>query len=156
MSKTMLYWFFFLCVQAVGYTLAAEFGYLNMAVAADISRLTYFIILLHVYASAVIGYAIHQLQFSVGEPNLKRAWFLAELPMSIGMIGTLVGFIYMIYASIGVLPAEITTTMLRDTVKGLALGMGTALWTTLFGLAVSTLLKIQCMLLESAVDKKNV
>jgi biopolymer transport protein ExbB/TolQ len=71
--------------------------------------------------------------------------------LSLGMIGTVAGFILMLGDTFG----SIDTTnqdSLKDALSNMALGMSTALYTTLVGLILSQALKIQLVNLESGED----
>ena len=85
------------------------------------------------------------------EHLMEVGWFTSDLCLSIGMMGTVIGFIMMLsgFASVDV---ENMTTV-QDLIKGLGSGMSTALYTTLTGLICSALLKIQYFNLSQAIDK---
>ena len=67
--------------------------------------------------------------------------------LSLGMVGTLIGFIVVLSSAFGSIdvanPAE-----LKQVIASLATGMGTALVTTLVGLVHSIVLKVQLVQLE--------
>jgi len=85
------------------------------------------------------------------EGLMESGWFASDLCLSIGMVGTVIGFITMMsgFATIDV--SNMTTV--QDMIKGLGAGMSTALYTTLVGLICSALLKIQYFNLSQAIDK---
>ena len=69
-------------------------------------------------------------------------WFIAESCISVGMIGTLIGFMLMLSSSLGnVDPSDIDS--MKAVIGDMATGMSTALVTTLSGLVYSLFLKIQ-------------
>jgi MotA/TolQ/ExbB proton channel family len=75
-------------------------------------------------------------------------WFIADLMIKLGLLGTIVGFIFML-ASI----SDISTTdvsSMQKALKQMSSGMGTALYTTLVGLVGSMLLAAQYALLDRA------
>jgi len=71
--------------------------------------------------------------------------------LSLGMIGTVVGFIYMLTTVFIDLNVEDTASV-QEALGMMATGMGTALWTTLVGLIASVLLKLQLVLVDEHVD----
>ena len=85
------------------------------------------------------------------EELMESGWFASDLCLTIGMVGTVIGFITMMsgFATIDV--SNMTTV--QDMIKGLGSGMSTALYTTLVGLICSALLKIQYFNLSQAIDK---
>jgi biopolymer transport protein ExbB/TolQ len=62
--------------------------------------------------------------------------------LSLGMIGTVIGFIYMLNISFGNLGTA-NTTALKQALETMGTGMGTALYTTATGLVCSLLLRLQ-------------
>ena len=78
-------------------------------------------------------------------------WFVADLLLTLGLLGTVVGFILML----GPISALDTTDQgaIKATLGAMSSGMAVALYTTLTGLIGGMLLKIQGFLLENAVDE---
>lgn len=85
------------------------------------------------------------------EHLIEVGWFTSDLCLSIGMMGTVIGFIMMLSGFANVDVSNMTTV--QDLIKGLGIGMSTALYTTLTGLICSALLKIQYFNLSQAIDK---
>jgi len=75
-------------------------------------------------------------------------WFLSDAVLSIGMVGTLSGFLVVLYSTFqGLDPSD--TESMRTAIETLASGMGTALLTSLVGLVASLIMKYQLVTLES-------
>jgi len=85
------------------------------------------------------------------EELMEAGWFASDLCLSIGMVGTVVGFISMMSGFSTLDVGDMTTV--QDMIKSLGAGMSTALYTTLVGLICSSLLKIQYFNLSQAIDK---
>jgi hypothetical protein len=153
--KHLAYWWLFLWAQAIGIGLAYSFGIFHFAWAADASKLTFAILAVHVLATVWIG--AQTWQKSKGAwVNEAPGWFLSELVQTLGMIGTVIGFIMMVDSTIGGMTGkDLSTEELRTMIVHLAKGMGTALWTTLFGLISSAALKTQMNNLESIGDAED-
>jgi len=75
-------------------------------------------------------------------------WFLSDVVLSIGMVGTLLGFLMVLYSTFQGLDVSNTDSM-RVAIETLANGMGTALLTSLVGLSSSIIMKYQLVILES-------
>jgi len=75
-------------------------------------------------------------------------WFLSDAVLSIGMVGTLSGFLVVLYSTFQGLDPSNTDSM-RAAIETLASGMGTALLTSLVGLIASLIMKYQLVTLES-------
>ena len=82
---------------------------------------------------------------------MEVGWFTSDLCLSIGMMGTVIGFIMMLGGFANIDINDMATV--QGLIKGLGVGMATALYTTLTGLICSALLKIQYFNLSQAIDK---
>ncbi len=87
--------------------------------------------------------------------NLEIGWFISELCLTSGMIGTVIGFI-MMFSGDYLLKVNVENSQsMMALIGAVANGMSTALYTTLVGLVCSSLLKIQFFNLEYHIDNKN-
>jgi hypothetical protein len=75
-------------------------------------------------------------------------WFITELLLAMGMIGTVIGFILMLGGSFESLNVNDTGSV-KNALTDMALGMSTALYTTLVGMVCSQVLKVQLVNVES-------
>lgn len=106
----------------------------------DITYLSIVIFAVWAYASYTVGIQVHQKQ-----PSSDTNWFLADAFLTLGMIGTVIGFVYMLSTTFTNLdPGDITS--MRGTISTMAQGMSTALLTTLAGLIASLSLKLQLII----------
>lgn len=89
------------------------------------------------------------------EADLRRGqdfgWFVADLLLSLGLLGTVIGFILML----GPISALDTAdeSAIRAALAAMSGGMAVALYTTLTGLIGGMLLKVQGFLLDGAVQQ---
>jgi len=88
-------------------------------------------------------------EFATVGTSLEVGWFVSDLFLTIGMIGTVIGFICMLAGFSTVDLNNIQT--LQDLLSKLGVGMSTALYTTLTGLICSCLLKVQCFGLQQTL-----
>jgi hypothetical protein len=77
-------------------------------------------------------------------------WFFADAVLSIGMVGTLAGFLAVLYSTFQGLDVSDTDSM-KTAIETLATGMGTALLTSLVGLVASLVMKFQLVIIEEGV-----
>ena len=82
---------------------------------------------------------------------MEVGWFASDFCLSIGMIGTVIGFIMMLSGLAQVDVSDINTV--QGLIKNLGSGMSTALYSTLTGLVCSSLLKVQYFNLNQAIDQ---
>jgi len=85
------------------------------------------------------------------ENTMEAGWFTSDLCLTIGMAGTVIGFIMMLSGFTKLDVSDVNTV--QGLIKNLGIGMSTALYSTLTGLICSALLKIQYFNLSQAVDK---
>ena len=149
-------------VTAVGAVFATQGG-LGVLWEQDQTKLSFLLLLIFTHMSAWCGYKTWRLSKFLDrdetekylvekiEELMEAGWFASDLCLSIGMVGTVIGFITMMsgFATIDV--SDMTTV--QDMIKGLGSGMSTALYTTLVGLICSSLLKVQYFNLTQAIDK---
>ena len=129
----------------------------------DATKLSYVLLLLFVFMSVWCGYKTWRLSVFLDSNKTEKyiiekiehlmevGWFTSDLCLSIGMMGTVIGFIMMLSGFSNVNVEDLSSV--QGMIKGLGAGMSTALYTTLTGLVCSALLKIQYFNLSQAIDK---
>jgi len=111
---------------------------------ADQTKLSFVILLVWFISSISVLYKI----FKPYNINEELLWFTSESMITLGLIGTVSGFLLMLYSAFeGIDVNDINS--LTESLNQMATGMSTALTTTLVGLISSLHLKVQLMLLES-------
>lgn len=89
------------------------------------------------------------------EGELRRGhhfgWFVADLLLTLGLLGTVVGFILMLTPISGLNSDD--HGAIRHALSAMGGGMAVALYTTLAGLIGGTLLRIQGLFLDGAVEE---
>ena len=147
--SVFLKWWLLITLTVVGLSIAAYFNFIQFLYAHDLTKLSVAILALFAATSSVIGYKLWK------ERDVKKKkygydveWFVSEMMISLGMIGTVIGFIYMLYSVFSSL--NITDTMaVQESLGKMAQGVGTALLTTLVGLVSSVLIKSQLVMVEN-------
>ena len=119
----------------------------------DVTKLSFAIIALFYIQSILCG--LHTWRSGadkgvVEAEDVESGWFMSDLFLSIGMVGTVIGFISMLagFSSLDVSDTQTVQALIKD----LGLGMSTALYTTLVGLVCSILLKVQYFNLSQGTD----
>lgn len=137
----MLIWWFFFCLQIFGALVGFHFDVLDMIIAADPTYISIFILCIHAVTVLIIGYYTYTRDLS----NIEPLWFVSETQLGLGMVGTLVGFIIMFSGAFAV---GITPENIKNVITAIALGVGTAIWTTLVGLSSGLIIKALLVNLE--------
>jgi hypothetical protein len=145
MSKFIKWWLEFCLILGGTYT-AYSYGLLTMVFDNDITKLSYLILGLFFAFTALLGLDVFVKK--VGDGLLYVGWFISEILLGLGMLGTVIGFIYMLSGSMGGMDTSDTETI-KEALTIMASGMATALYTTAMGLITSLLLKVQLITLEN-------
>lgn len=142
MTKDFLLWWLIFVIQLLALGTAYYYELHIYAFENDQTYITFALLALWFLTSLKIGYRIYKNSTTSDETY----WFIAETCMSIGMMGTVLGFILMLDGSeLGSLdPSNIQA--MKGVIGQLANGMATALLTTLVGLIVSVSLRSQLIL----------
>mgnify|MGYP003661666453 CR=1 FL=1 len=91
--KRMLYWWLIVCVIGVGVYLTYVYDLLIPLYDNDITRLTYLITAVLGLTTASIGYKAFK------KRSMHLEWFASDVVLSLGMVGTIVGFMVMLYGT---------------------------------------------------------
>ena len=113
---------------------------------SDATKISFIILTVFVFSSAWVGKITYD-----GQGNQNVGWFIAESLLGLGMIGTVTGFLLMLGSAFENIDVSNTET-LQNALTQMALGMSTALYTTLIGLICSLILKIQLVNYETSYD----
>ena len=147
-----LRWWLFFCLTVLATAVCYYFGFFNELIEKDATRLSFVIIGIYFLASTYVGKLTYDQQRGKDyNTGLNVSWFASETLLTLGMIGTVAGFILMLGDSFGSIDTANPET-LKTALKSMALGMSTALYTTLTGLILSQALKIQLVNIESGED----
>ena len=164
-NKHMLFlkWWFFMCVIMASVLWLILTGAFHSLWDQDATKLSFVLLTIFGVMSGWCGYKTWTLSKFLDngqtedylvekiEHLMEVGWFTSDLCLSVGMMGTVIGFIMMLSGFANVDVSNMTTV--QDLIKGLGTGMSTALYTTLTGLICSALLKIQYFNLSQAIDK---
>jgi len=151
--KTLLKWWLIFCLTLLGLCICVYFNIHKDLYAADVTRLSFLIISIFICTSVWIGtktYKVGILQDYNQQSDV--GWFISESCLALGMVGTVTGFLIMLgtaFANVDVTNAATLQQALSD----MAIGMSTALWTTLVGLVSSLIIKVQLVNLEVALNE---
>lgn len=156
--KAFLRWWLLTVLVLLSTVLCITGGVFSSIWENDITKLSFVILFLFYIQTTLCGRLTWSLdscrhnsfKFSEIKEKTELGWFMSDLFLSIGMIGTVIGFISMLsgFSSLDVDNAE----TVQDLIKQLGQGMSTALYTTLVGLVCSVLLKIQYFNLNQGIE----
>jgi hypothetical protein len=160
--KIFLEWWWFLCVLVLTGFITYELDVIERLWTADQTKISFAILFLFFLMTIYCGIQAWQLsKINVNkshlDPTLKHkyeaGWFVSEMCLTMGLIGTVAGFILMLYGAFADINISDTVSV-QESLKKMSLGMSTALYTTMVGLISSLLLKVQYFRLESYFEKQ--
>ena len=104
----------------------------------DVTMITTAIAVMYVITTLMIGYIAYTKDFT--NKLVDASWFLSEQMLALGMLGTVVGFIYLL--SSGITSASINDpASLASLLANMSVGLGIALYTNAVGIASSFITK---------------
>ena len=141
--KKLLKWWLIFCLTLLGFGTLYHFNVHSLLYYADVTKLSFLIIIIFMFTSIWIGRKTYDLETtSVIDDKIDVGWFIAESCLALGMVGTVTGFLYMLGTAFENIDITDATT-LQDALASMAKGMSTALYTTLTGLIASLIIKVQ-------------
>lgn len=150
-----LRWWLITCLVVLGSLIAHWFGLFGLIWEKDASYLSFATLALFYGTTAWIGYITLKLtracKYGTPFPNLYRefqrheqvAWFISEVCLNLGMLGTIVGFVMMLAGFENLNIAEVQSV--QELLSQLGKSMATALYTTLIGLLCGQIIKAQTL-----------
>ena len=151
--KSLLKWWLVFCLTLLGMCACVYFNIHKDLYAADVTRLSFLIISIFTCTSIWIGIKTYKVGIQQDYSQKSDVgWFVSESCLALGMVGTVTGFLIMLgtaFANVDVTNAATLQQALSD----MAIGMSTALWTTLVGLVSSLIIKVQLVNLEVALNE---
>jgi len=141
--KALLRWWLIFCLSILAGGIAIYFDIHKELYNADQTKLSFQILTIFVLTSLWIGWVT-----KMQDRTVEIGWFIAEACLALGMIGTVTGFLLMLNGAFAEIDLSNPTTIQTSLTK-MALGMSTALYTTLTGLICSLALKIQLVNVEN-------
>ena len=142
-GRKLLKWWLIFCLTLLGFGTLYHFNMHSQLYYADVTKLSFLIIIIFVFTSIWIGRKTYDLEStSVIDDKIDVGWFIAESCLALGMVGTVTGFLYMLGTAFENIDITVATT-LQDALASMAKGMSTALYTTLTGLIASLIIKVQ-------------
>jgi|GEM_PF-681899 len=147
----LLRWWLFFAVASLGTVALSLSGVIQKVNQADFTKISFLIYA--VFAIFTIRTGIETYRLSRENKITKRhiaryykksdiGWFVSDMLLTLGMIGTVAGFIYMLDSSFSDMDPQNAISM-QGVLAKMGAGMSTALYTTAAGLVCSLLLKLQ-------------
>lgn len=141
-------WLVIACITLAGLFMLWEIGMVARIWNQDASCLSGVILVFFFFVSGYLGLATYRSPRGLGFSCEEIGWFSSELCMGLGMVGTIVGLIMMLSGFEGLDATNVKSV--QQLLTELGGSLGTALYTTLTGLACGINMKIQTFNLSLA------
>ena len=150
---SLLKWWLIFCLTLLGVGTLIYFDIHKQIYDADITKLSFLIMSIFFITSIWIGNKTYKLEkFDEYEQDTSVGWFIAESCLALGMVGTVTGFLLMLGTAFSNIDVS-NSASLQKALEFMAVGMSTALYTTLVGLICSLIIKVQLVNLEVAINE---
>jgi uncharacterized membrane protein YtjA (UPF0391 family) len=156
----ILRWWLFFSIIILGTAALLFSGMIFKVNQADVTKISFMIFILFIIFTIRTGKETYRLSkqeelsghdIATFYQNSETGWFVSDILLTMGMIGTVSGFIYMLSTSFADVNFDNIGTV-QGVLANMGTGMSTALYTTAAGLICSLLLKLQLYNLTSRLD----
>ena len=162
--KPLLRWWLFVSLIVIITFAFAYFGLFLEVWDKDRTKLSFLIMIIFLTTTVHCGRETFKIsngiEGKISKEEINRTdwkgrqeigWFISDLLLTIGMIGTVAGFLIMLAGAFAGVDLNNEEAM-KAVLERMSKGMSTALYTTLFGLICGSFLKIQYFNLAKATD----
>jgi flagellar motor component MotA len=138
-AKPFYIWWITNLLVATGIFWAWNKGIVTEIWQDDVTMITSGIALMYVITTLLIGYIAYTKDFT--NKIVDACWFLSEQMLALGMLGTVIGFIYLLTS--GITTASVTDpASLASLLANMSVGLGIALYTNATGIVSSLVTKL--------------
>jgi hypothetical protein len=149
LNVTLLKWWIQVSCIVFGSVVAYQLGWWHALWDADITKISIGILGVFAVTMLLTGYISKNYQDKKSQALGNYVWFASEAMITLGMIGTVAGFLLMLGSAFSNLDVT-NIANIQAAIADMAIGMSTALSTTLVGLICSILTKAQMVILENS------
>ncbi len=148
LSKNLLKWWLLVTLTISGIVIANYFDMIAFVWENDFTKLSFVIASIFILTTAVIGFKMVSVRKGRrNKATYEKEWFAAETLLSFGLLGTVIGLLYVFTSAFEDLDIG-DVQAAQEVITIMASGMGSAFLTTAVGIVFSTLLKSQLVLAE--------
>lgn len=138
--KPLYIWWVTVLASATAFYWAYFAGIVTKIWSDDVTMITSLLGLMYVVALAAIGFIAYTIKKRDNSKLIDAVWFGSEQMLALGMLGTVIGFIYLL--SSGISSASVTdASSLAVLLANMSVGLGIALYTNAVGILSSLITK---------------
>lgn len=150
-NKATYIWYIMLCLNVIAFYLLYHYSLVEWIIANDITFITSVITALYFITLIFTGYITKNVDMAKKiDRQYEVPWFVSEQILGLGLLGTVIGFMYMLSGDLVNTKLENVESVIK-LMSTMSLSMGTALLTTATGLIASILLKSQIVVLVRTI-----
>ena len=162
-KQPFLRWWLLISIIVITFVGLYVTGIIEQVYSVDVTKLSFLIFGLMAFMSIKCGYDTYRLtatdiatEKDIDEiyATAELGWFTSDFCLTLGMIGTVAGFLLMLNSAFADLNVRDVQNM-QSAIADMAVGMSTALSTTLIGLICSILTKAQMVIIENSWDAEQ-
>ncbi len=143
-------WWIQFCLIIFAAAMIYDIGWWKLLYEADQTKISFLILGIFTLAVLAVGWLSKQTVDYLRYDTISTyVWYSTETMITLGMIGTVAGFLLMLDGAFVGLNVE-DHEAVKNVISKLALGMSTSLVTTLVGLVCSTIVKTQMLIFENS------
>lgn len=146
--KIFFKWLLIFLASVTGTVLAYTQGFFGFVLKYDFSYISF--VIFGCYFVMSIGNGLTSLTKINVKKRLDVSNFISESVVGLGLLGTVVGLIYMVFDSLG----SEAASNIQKTIESLKFGLATALITTGVGLVCSLFLNIQSYIIAYELEEE--
>ena len=156
-NKLFLKWFLLFNLVLISSVLTWHYGVFERMYQADITKISFVIYALFLIFSIKIGHDCFKsrkrpITSCFRSENMYR--FAGDAFLMLGMIGTVIGFIYMLSTVfLEIDPSNVSS--LQGAISQMGTGLGTALYTTASGMICSLVLRVQTFMYSQYINRRS-
>lgn len=155
----LLKWWLVFSLFTIAFLFSINLGLAKEIYIKDSSYLSIVILVIFYYQSISCGKLFYKISSDISKNEISKeklqkhiiesenGWFMSEMCLNLGMLGTIIGFVFMLS---GFETLDIgNPSTISSLLSSLGKSMATALYTTLVGITCGCLLKIQYYILDT-------
>jgi|TARA_Y100000310_G_scaffold102274_1_gene100474 hypothetical protein len=160
-KQPFLRWWLLISIIVITFVGLYVTGIIDQVYSVDVTKLSFLIFGLMAFMSIKCGYDTYRLtatdiatEKDIDEiyATAELGWFTSDFCLTLGMIGTVAGFIFMLSTAFATIDVS-NVNSLQNVLTQMSAGMGTALYTTAAGLVASAFLKLQYFNFSLEIDR---
>lgn len=155
--NVLMRWWLFACLSVIGLVMASMFGFFQFMLKIDHSYLGFAVITIYLFTSVWIGLMTYHARHGdqLFARHLHTCRYISEMLMGLGMVGTLIGYLFMVKAMTGGAINVADAAAAQKTILNLANGLGTSSIVTLVGLIGAIGIKAQITNIEYLLEDND-